>query len=224
MKFIKKTVSFPLFQKCSEYCKDEFWKQLLRDMAIGKMPKNILVINKSLISNATIGRLSKKSQSLNLENADAEEITPKIIDFIQVSCSIFSIIDVKKKNILINQIKKDNTENKKLKWQQIRKSHLRKMYLLDFVYKNKVQYDLNWNQSRSLYKQCEDFLSCKGSSKKVIFENGEIISIDGIEISPGSFEIQKVSDQQRSGKNCKKETRWENYLREHLKHIYSELN
>jgi hypothetical protein len=224
MKFVKKTVTFPLFQKCSEYCKDEYWKQLLRDMAIGKMPKNILVIQKSLVSNVNTGRVSKKSQSLNLEGETEEELTPKIIDFIQVACSIFSAIDIKKKNVLINQIRKDNTENKKLKWQQIRKSHLRKMYLLDFVYKNKVQYDLNWFQARSLYKQCEDFLTCKGSSKKVDFQDGEIISIEGVLISPGKFEVQKVQDQQRTGKFCKKETRWENYLRDHLKHIYSELN
>lgn len=224
MKFVKKTVTFPLFQKCSEYCKDEFWKQLLRDMAVGKMPKNILVIQKNLVSNVNTGRVSKKSQSLNLEDEPEEILTPKIIDFIQTSCSIFSTIDIKKKNILINQIRKDNTENKKLKWQQIRKSHLRKMYLLDFVYKNKVQYDLNWNQARSLYKQCEEFLTCKGSSKRVDFQDGEIISIEGVLISPGQFEVQKVVEQQRTGKNCKKETRWENYLREHLKHIYSELN
>lgn len=224
MKFVKKTVTFPLFQKCSEYCKDEFWKQLLRDMAVGKMPKNILVIQKNLVSNVNTGRVSKKSQSLNLEDETEEILTPKIIDFIQTSCSIFSTIDIKKKNILINQIRKDNTENKKLKWQQIRKSHLRKMYLLDFVYKNKVQYDLNWNQARSLYKQCEEFLTSKGSSKRVDFQDGEIISIEGVLISPGQFEVQKVVEQQRTGKNCKKETRWENYLREHLKHIYSELN
>jgi len=218
MKFVKKSVSFPLFQKCSEFCRDEFWKQLLRDMSIGKMPKNILVVNKNLVSNG------KRNQSINLECDVEESLTVKIIEFIQVNCSIFSIIDIKKKNILINQIKKDNTENKKLKWQQIRKSHLRKMFLLDFVYKNKTNYDLNWTQARSLYKQCEDFLSCKGSSRKVNFENGEIISIEGVDISPGSFEVQKGHEQQKTTKQCKKETRWENYLRDHLKHIYTELN
>jgi hypothetical protein len=218
MKFVKKPIFFPLFQKCSEFSKDEFWKQLLRDMSVGKMPKNILVVQKILISNG------KKRSSLSLEGEGEETLTTKIIEFIQKSCSIFSIIDIKKKNVLISEIKKDNEESKKQKWQQIRKNHLRKLYLLDFVYKNKENYDLNWNQARVLYKQCEEFLTCKGSSRKVVFENGEIIKIDGVTISPGYFDVQKQQEQMKTSKLKKKESKWENYLREHLKHIYSELN
>jgi hypothetical protein len=217
MKFVKKAIFFPIFQKCSEQCKDEFWKQLLRDMSVGRMPKNILVVNKTLVSNG------KKNCSLSLEEEE-EVLTQKIIEFIQKTCSIFSTIDIKKKNVLINEIKRDNEENKKQKWQQIRKNHLRKLYLLNFVYKNKVDYDLNWAQARALYRQCEEFLTSKGSSRKVVFENGEIIKIEGVTIAPGAFDVQKQQEQIKTSKLKKKETKWENYLREHLKHIYLELN
>lgn len=219
MKSTKKTLSFPLFQKCSDFCKDEFWKQQLRDMSIGRMPKNILVINKTLVSSG------RRSESLSLENYNSEEeLCYRVVEFLQTNCFIFSSNDIKKKNILINQIRQNNDENRKLKWQQIRKLNVRKIFLLDFVYKNKVNYDLNWSQATTLYKLCEDFLTNKGSSRKIIFEDGEIQSIDGVTISPGGFEVQKFNEPCKSSKVSKKDTGWESYVREHLKHIYNELN
>lgn len=218
MKSLKKNISFPIFQRCSDHCKDEFWKQQLRDMSTGRMPKNILIINKTLTSSG------KKSASLSLENIKEEELAPLIVEFLQQNCSIFSANDIKKKCILINQIKKSNDENKKLKWPQIRKLNVRKLILLDFVYKSKMEYKLSWGQATSLYKQCEEIICSKGHSRKINFEDGEIISIDGVTLKSGSFEVQKLNDLGKNIKIAKRDSKWESFIKDHLKEIYNSLN
>jgi len=217
-KRFKKTIVYPIFTKCAENCKDEFWKQLLRDMSTGRMPKNILIINKTLTSSG------KKSASLSLENTREEELAPLIVEFLQKNCSIFSANDIKKKCILINQIKKSNDENKKLKWPQIRKLNVRKLILLDFVYKKKLEYNLSWGQATSLYKQCEEIICSKGHSRKINFEDGEITSIDGVTLKQGSFEVQKLNELGKNSKIAKRDSKWESFIKDHLKEIYNSLN
>jgi hypothetical protein len=216
MSKIKRNLIFPFFLKCAELCKDDFWKQVLEDMSYGKPPKNILVYDKNLVLN-----VGKKKESFSFENLGEKEFIEKVIPFLQNNISLYSCNDVKKRQAIIEQLKKEKEKIKKSKWTQIRKSNPKKIFLLRFVHEKKQEFDLSWNTSTKLYNELFDVLFKQGMSKKVDFEDGKIISVEGLDFYDKSYSFLKLDEQtNKSNKSSKKITKWEAYVKSHLKSVY----
>lgn len=220
MSKLKRNLIFPFFLKCTEYCKDEFWKQVLEDMAYGKPPKNILVYDKNLVLN-----IGKKKESFSFENLNEKEFIEQVIPFLQNHISLYSSSDVKKRQAIIEQMKKEKEKIKKSKWTQIRKNNPKKIFLLRFVHEKKQEFDLSWTTCTRLYNELFDVLFKQGMSKKVDFEDGKIISVEGLEFYEKSYSFQKLDEQtSKSNKTAKKFSKWEAYVKSHLKSIYLTMN
>lgn len=216
MSKLKRNLIFPFFLKCAELCKDDFWKQVLEDMSYGKPPKNILVYDKNLVLN-----VGKKKESFSFENLGEKEFIEKVIPFLQNNISLYSCNDVKKRQAIIEQLKKEKEKIKKSKWTQIRKSNPKKIFLLRFVHEKKQEFDLSWNTSTKLYNELFDVLFKQGMSKKVDFEDGKIISVEGLDFYDKSYSFLKLDEQtNKSNKSSKKITKWEAYIKSHLKSVY----
>jgi len=220
MSKLKRNLIFPFFLKCTEYCKDEFWKQVLEDMAYGKPPKNILVYDKNLVLN-----IGKKKESFSFENLNEKEFIEQVIPFLQNHISLYSSTDVKKRQAIIEQLKKEKEKIKKSKWTQIRKNNPKKIFLLRFVHEKKQEFDLSWATCTRLYNELFDVLFKQGMSKKVDFEDGKIISVEGLDFYDKSYSFQKLDEQtSKSNKTSKKLSKWEAYVKSHLKSIYLTMN
>jgi hypothetical protein len=220
MKKIKRVVIFPLFLRTSELCKDEFWKQLLEDMAYGKHPKNIFVSNNSII-------VGKNKATISYEGMNENDVIDKIIPFLQTYTSIYSCSDMKamkKRHNLAEQLKREKEHYKNIKWTQIRKTNFKKLMLLDFVNIKRLEHKLSWEKSKMLYKDLSDVVCKQGMSKKVEYQNGAIIYIEGLDFTEGDYTLVKnIDDLQKMMKTTKKSTKWESYVKKYLKHLYEEL-
>ena len=217
---IKKNLIFPFFLKCADICKDDFWKQVFEDMAYGRPPKNILVYDKNIVLN-----IGKKKESFSFDNLDEQEFIEKVIPFLQSNISLYSTGDVKKKQSIIEYLEKEKEKIKKSKWTQIRKNNPKKIFLLRFINEKKQEYNLSWDTAKKLYVELYDVLFKQGMSKKVEFENGKIISIEGLDFSKKNYTLYKLDEQMiKSTKSSKKITKWEAYVKSHFKTIYESMN
>lgn len=216
MSKLKRNLIFPFFLKCTEQCKDDFWKQVLEDMAYGKPPKNILVYDKNLVLN-----IGKKKESFCFENLNEKQFIDQVIPFLQNNISLYSSTDVKKRQSIIEHMKKEKEKIKKSKWTQIRKNNPKKIFLLRFVHEKKQEFDLSWSTCTKLYKELFDVLFNQGMSKRVDFEDGKIVSVEGLEFFDKTYSFQKLDEQiNKSNKTSKKLSKWEAYTKSHLKSIY----
>ena len=221
MKKNKRVIICPLFMKSAEICKDDFWRQLLEDMAYGKPPKNIFVNH----SASLITCVGKSKAMISYENMDEKEILEKIIPFLQTHTSIYSCSDIKKRHNLMEQLKKEKDQLKSLKWSQIRKSTYKKILLLDFVNVKRVEHKLSWDKTRLLYRDLIEVVCKQGMSKKVEYIEGQIVYIEGLEFSEGDYNFLKnFDDLQKVLKSQKKTTKWESYIKKYLKTIYQEFS
>lgn len=218
MKRFKKNVIFPIFIKCAEICKDDFWKQLFEDMGYGKHPKNIF------ISDMTIN-IGKNKPAFSFVNLTEQEIVTNLIPFLQNHTSLYSCSDLKKRKLLIQQLKIEKEYINNIKWHQIRKTTHKKIFLLNFVDAKRAEFNLSWDKAINLYNLLLAEIFKQGMSKKIEYQNGSIISIEGLEFIDGNFIIEKEDESKNKvSKTQKKFTKWENYIKAYLKNNYKKLN
>lgn len=223
-KRFKKTIVYPVFTKCAENCKDDFWKQLFEDLSFSKTPKNIIILNQQIVCTNGKKSLSKLSQSYDFSNKTYNQIYEELIPFLQTNSSIFSTKDLKKKRKVIQDLKKDLAEQNSQKWQQIKNNNLKKIMILDFVIEVKNKYNWDWNHTKNFLNYVLNYMKRQGSSKKIDVFEGRILSIEGINIE--NFETDAFSDfsEENKYKSLKKDTRWEVYIKKHLKLIDETIN
>lgn len=218
MKRFKKNVIFPIFIKCAEICKDDFWKQLFEDMGYGKHPKNIFISDKTI-------NIGKNKPAFYFDNLSEQEIVNQLIPFLQTHTSLYSCSDLKKRKTLIQQLKNDRDYINSIKWPQIRKTTLKKIFLLNFVDAKRVEHNLSWDTATKLYNILLVEIFKQGMSKRIDYQNGVIISIDGLEFIDGDFVMEKEDEgKNKVSKTQKKFSRWENYMKGYFKTNYKKLN
>ena len=223
-KRFKKTIVYPVFTKCAENCKDEFWKQLFEDLAFSKTPKNIIILSQQIVCTNGKKSFSKMCNSYDFSHKTYSQICEELIPFLQTNSSIFSTKDLKKKKKVIQDLKKELSEQNNQKWQQIKNNNLKKIMILDFVIDVKNKYNWEWSHTKNFLNYLLNYIKRQGSSKKIEVVEGKILSIEGISIE--RFELDSFGDfsKENKYKSLKKDTRWEVYIKKHLKLIDETIN
>lgn len=92
--------------------------------------------------------------------------------------------------------KKEIEKIKKVdKFSMIKSKIVREMLIINFVIKMKYKYNLSWEQSKLLLSTISIAFICKNIvSADVIYRNNEIKSINGLEMSDGSFTLLNDSN------------------------------
>lgn len=223
-KRFKKTIVYPIFTKCAEHCKDDFWKQLFEDLAFSKTPKNIAILSQQIVCTNGKKSCSKLCQSYDFSQKTSTQIYEELIPFLQNNSSIFSIKDLKRKKKVIQDLKKELQEQRSQKWQQIKNNNLKKILILDFVIEMKNKYNWDWNNGKNFLNYLLIYLKKQGSSKKIDIIDGRISTIEGLSVDNFDTDIFGDFSEENKYKSLKKDTRWEAYIKKHLKLIDEIIN
>ena len=178
---MKREIIYPMFLECSDYCNDNYWKNIFEDLAYGQTPYGTYISKGFFCCN-----YKNKEFSYKIEKKDSK----KLFEDISALCKKIGLLshnDKIQKKIDFRNLENDIKEDRE-KWCNIRKKNLKDFLIENFVINMKKKYNLDTNQSK--YLNYVIFLSMIFKiigMKDVDYEEGEIKSIKGI-----SFEDKKI--------------------------------
>jgi hypothetical protein len=162
----------PLFERCSDFTDDKFWKKTFSDLAKCKTPNGVYIYKGSL-------RLKGKPvDSITFaETDDCFQTFHNIYKFLSTTCGILSPDDKIKQRHDFESIEQENKNN----WVDIKRKKVKDLMIESFAVKMKQIYLLSLKQTRCLISSiCMGLLFKSISASNIILENGSIKNIDGI--------------------------------------------
>ena len=167
----------PIIIKCVQYIDDEFWADIIEDMAYGTYPKDFSVRNNSLSFKKSNTRLINLSL---IDTDDFESLSHKIIGFISSNANMYSADDIRNSRIIEahqRQIDKENIQN--ITWKSIKSKNVQALHIFNYAIDLSNRYNINSDHVNSLLTFAI-FMSDMISHEDIIFENGVISHIEGL--------------------------------------------
>jgi hypothetical protein len=210
-----KDVIYPIFKKCCDLLRDEFWIKLFDDLSKGKCPKGVMIYNGFISSTH-----KRNGFSYNFldEQVSAEKIVEELPEILKNSVCIYSMKDIINKE---TDLSTANNEYMNIKeyddWKKIKNKKMKENLITNFCLKMKKKYKFNNQRSKQLYLLIKDGFDYKTQKPDdVEMENGEIINIRGIEYD----KLTKFFINTRNIEEVKKEkeeinildAKWKNYV------------
>ena len=181
---MKREIIYPMFLECSDYCNDNYWKNIFEDLAYGQTPYGTYISKGFFCCN-----YKNKEFSYKIEKKDSK----KLFEDISALCKKIGLLshnDKIQKKIDFRNLENDIKEDRE-KWCNIRKKNLKDFLIENFVINMKKKYNLDTNQSK--YLNYVIFLSMIFKiigMKDVNYEDGEIKSIKGISFTDKNIIIE----------------------------------
>lgn len=167
----------PLFETCTGLVTDEYWKNVFHQFAIGKPPKGFAYRDGLLSFRARANKIN----SIVLPE-DPQEACLLSLDFMRTTGRLQSEEDKLRERMEIEQQQAEASCLHNLKWSELKKEKFKDMLLLQYISELGEEYHLEaWQleQLRMLLHVgfCIGFLS----KNDVVFTEGKVISIEGIQ-------------------------------------------
>jgi hypothetical protein len=176
-------LTFPVFLECRNYAPDKFWSKIFEDLAYNQPPPGVFIKNNHLCFNKNKQNISYYIYSEN----NYEKLFKYIYNLLHSDVGILS------PNEKAENINKFNTsffilKDKNISWSDIRKKHIKDVFIELFIIKIKNKYNLSIKESKKLLSVIQtSFLFKNKSNNDVHFENGEIKSINGLMLSEKTY-------------------------------------
>ena len=176
-----KGIISPLIWEASNCITDEYWQKFFSDLSRGRNSKRIYVSKTHVTYNT-----KKVSFSYKYDDKDPEQIALELRKIISESLCLFSKAD---QSMDREDYKHSSCEFKEAitedNWKKIKNKKMKDHLIFNHVMQQKERFTLTWEQAREAYNLINNsiFLNHTIKSKDIHMVNGEIASIDGIEIS-----------------------------------------
>jgi hypothetical protein len=223
----RRDIKFPLFLECVKYTSDMFWQNFYEDLAYGKYPKSIYLMNGMIHSSN-----KRKAFSYNFSNKTPKQIVDELYVILIENTTICSKKDDKAKKSSLQEICSTIKDEKPIKWTSVRKKVTKDIYIQNFVLRMKKEYDLNWSKASSLlYTINIGILNKIITSQDINFVDGEIESINKLIFDPKLKtlilpEIESLSEQTSENvldpeekSECFLTSYWPSYLKSKMKEL-----
>jgi len=186
MSITKKEILYPIFLECCQFAEDTFWENIFEDLVYGKTPYGTY-INKNFLCCS----YKNKEFSYKIERKDPKILYEDIYSLLTNKLGILSQREKNNKRIDFyrteNEIK-ENTQD----WANIRKKNIRDTLVELYVIDMKQKYKLTNLQTKNLLSSIFIGLIFKViNSKDIIYEDGKITKIEGIEFQKGKYTLIK---------------------------------
>jgi hypothetical protein len=173
---IKKDILYPIFLECSEFIEDGFWESIFEDLAYGKCPYGTYISKNFFCCN-----YKDKEFSYKIEKKDSKKLYNDVYDLLTKKLGLLSQQDKIKKKIDFQNIEEEIKEGRK-NWSKIRKKNIKELLIENYVIEMKNKYSLTLKQVKRLLSIIFIGMVFKIiSTKDIIYEDGVIKRIDGIE-------------------------------------------
>lgn len=182
----KKEICFPVFLECCEYAPDTFWENIFSELAYGKAPFGSYISKGFLCCN-----YKKKEFSYKIEKKDPKVLYTDVYNLLTKKLGLLSNSDkIKKKKDFTEH--ENNIKNSRQTWSSIRKKNVRELLLELYVVKKKQDFSLTLTQARNLVSLIYIAMVFKViTSNDIVYENGEITEIKGIDFTKGKIFLEK---------------------------------
>jgi hypothetical protein len=207
----KQKAIYPIFLDCCRYTTDEFWREIFENLAHGKTTKFCYIANHVIHASNKRKNFSytipRKIDPDNIEPTP-EYVFHELRKLLMTHTSLASVLDVRNKKTR----KKDNLQEITT-WAQIKKKNIRDIFIVQFVVRMRDEFKLDWIASNNLYTMIHlAFLFKLQNTKDVVFDEGKIESINGIDYDP---ETSQFVNRYTQDDKCSAETNsdTQNYIR-----------
>ena len=175
---------YPFFLKCCEYTDDIFWKFVFEDLAYGKSPYGTYITKNFLCCNYKNKEFSYKIEP----DKDPKQLFENIHRLLFYKFGLMSEKDKLSRRKIFENTKNTIEKNCKQDWNNIKKKNIKNIIIENFIIRMKKKYELNNTQSKKLLSIIKvGFIFKNISSSNINYNNGKIISIEGI-----NFEHKKI--------------------------------
>ena len=196
----KRVVEYQIFDDIMKLQTDQYWISFFDECAIGKLPRGFKYMNNILYYRV-------KSKTLEIlvpeDIIDAEKV---IKGFIYEHAGIISPIDLKLKRDTEDAKMYNNiSNNENIQWHNIRNEKDQSLILSLFVEAVSDYYNLNFEESKSLYQIIKlGIISGYLTTENIIMENGNITEIVGLEYLENERKFSINENLRKSVKPSKK--------------------
>tara|TARA_B110000971_G_C19790698_1_gene399652 strand:- start:51 stop:707 length:657 start_codon:yes stop_codon:yes gene_type:complete len=173
---IKKDIIYPMFIECLNFTEDIFWENIFGELAYGKAPYGTYISKDFLCC-----KYKKKDFSYKIERKDPKLLYTEVYDLLKNKLGLLSSNEKLMKKKIFNTME-DNLKNSRNNWNDIKKKNIKESLIELYVIRMKHKYSLSIIQSRYLLSIIFMAMVFKViSSKDIIYNNGEIQDIKGID-------------------------------------------
>lgn len=183
---LRRDVIYPIFLKCIDYIEnDTFWRETFEELSYGNCYQGSY-INKGFICSNVKG----KEFIYKFIDKEPEKIYQDVTKLFKEKLNIMSRNDRK---ILIDEfeeVEKNLKAIKNTEWSEIKKKSLKDILFQNFLIKVKKTFELSDYQLKKIYNSINLGLMLKSiKNSDIIYEEGEIKEIKGIQFSKGKYRI-----------------------------------
>lgn len=212
----KDEILYPIFLKCCLYATDKFWSSIFEDLSHGITPYGTYISK-----NYFCCSYKNKEFSYYIdETKNAKDVYNEIYNILSKKLNILSINEKMNVNCDFEDFQ-NNIKNSKDSWTSIRKKISKDLIIEKYVVRMKNEYNLSYKQCRYLLKLIHLGIVLKTiNNKDIIYEDGEITKIVGIEIEDNKIILDKelfreleTNNEVITNENYMKDN-WEKYIKE----------
>lgn len=204
---IYKEIVFPQFLEASVYALDPFWKTVFENLAYEKCPYGIY-FSKGFLCCSFKG----KEFVYKIESKDPDILYNEVHELLHTKANINSSNDHYKLIKCFEEIEKDLKDVKNSNWTSIKKKSIKDNIIENFIIDMKNRHDLSLPTCKELNSVIQLGLIFKTiTPKDIIYEDGKITRIVGIELKQNKFEIKKDLFEYVSETPCEKSGSDEKY-------------
>lgn len=192
---MKKELIFPIFLEASKFAEDVFWKQIYEDLAYGKTPYGSYFSKGFFCCN-----FKNKEFSYKVEDKSANKLYTDVYTLLHDKLGICSSND-KAKNIAdFEKLESEIKEIRNSKWSSIKKKNSRDFMIENYIVEMKQQHNISDKEIRKLHLYINVGIIFKTITQKdIIYENGKILSINGVEYVDGKIRCRDLLENIETG-------------------------
>lgn len=174
---MKKELLYPVFLNASKFSDDIFWKQIYEDLAYGKTPYGSYFSKGFFCCN-----FKNKEFSYKVDDKSPEKLYDDILNLLQNKLGLCSSNDKAKKIADFEKLENEIKEIRNNKWTNIKKKNVRDLMIENYIIEMKKTHNIPEKEIKQLHHYINVGIVFKTiSNKDIIYENGKIVSINGIE-------------------------------------------
>lgn len=195
----KRVVEYEIFDEIMKLQTDTYWISFFDECATGKLPRGFKYVNKILYYRVK----AKTMETLVPDIAEEAEIIVK--NFIYEHAGIISPIDLKFKRETEEAKMFNVCNNDNIQWCNVKNEKDQSIILSAFVENVGEYYNLNFEESKSLYQIIKlGLISGFLLPENIVMENGSITEIVGLEYIDSEKRFIINEDLHRNAKSIKK--------------------
>jgi hypothetical protein len=183
---MKKEIIYPFFLECCQFIDDIFWENIFEDLAYGKPPYGTYISKDFLCCN-----YKKKEFSYKIEKKQTSVIYNEVFELLSKRLGLLSPQDKLRKKKDFNDYENSIKDNIKT-WSDIRKKNTKELLIELYITRMKNKYFLTSKQCEYLFSIIIIAIIFKViTSDDILFENGRINNIKGINFEKKKFIIER---------------------------------